>query len=116
MGYDDLGVLEVVDALFPSPMAVTAHAGDLVQWMQNPADPGGAEGEDVTAGLAPLLGQAAALGVDPGRILRADPVEAPLLVAALEHAAKLHRDRDEALAKTVVAELAAAQKRGSKKR
>jgi hypothetical protein len=45
MSYSDLGVLDVVDALFASPMAVTAHAGDLVQWMQNPTDPGGAEGE-----------------------------------------------------------------------
>ena len=70
----------------------------------------------MTAGLAPLLGQAAALGIDPGRILRADPVEAPLLVAALEHAAKLLAERDEALAKCVVAELAAAVKRGSKRR
>lgn len=40
--YDDLGVLEVVNGLFASPIAVTAHAGELVQWMQNP---GGAEGE-----------------------------------------------------------------------
>lgn len=42
MSYDDLGVLEVVEGLFASPMAITAHAGELVQWMQNP---GGAEGE-----------------------------------------------------------------------
>jgi hypothetical protein len=40
--YSDLGVLEVVDGLFASPMAVTSHAGELVQWMQ---DPGSAEGE-----------------------------------------------------------------------
>ena len=45
MTYDDLGVLEVVEALFPSPMAVTSHAGQLVQWMQDPSNPGGAEGE-----------------------------------------------------------------------
>ena len=45
MSYDDLGVLEVVDGLFASPMAVTAHAGELVQWMRDPSDPGGAEGE-----------------------------------------------------------------------
>ena len=45
MGYDDLGVLEVVEALFPSPMAVTTHAGELVTWMQDPSNPGGAEGE-----------------------------------------------------------------------
>ena len=45
MSYDDLGVVEVVEALFPSPMAVTTHAGRLVTWMQDPSDPGGAEGE-----------------------------------------------------------------------
>jgi hypothetical protein len=43
MTYSDLGVLEVVDGLFASPMAVTAHAGELVQWMQNPTDTGGDE-------------------------------------------------------------------------
>lgn len=46
MGYGDLGTLEVVEGLFPSPMAVTAHAGELVRWMQNPSDPGSAEGEE----------------------------------------------------------------------
>jgi hypothetical protein len=45
MSYDDLGVLEVVEGLFPSPMAVTAHAGELVRWMQDPSNPGSAEGE-----------------------------------------------------------------------
>lgn len=45
MSYSDLGVREVVEGLFASPMAVTAHAGELVQWMQDPSDPGGAEGE-----------------------------------------------------------------------
>ena len=70
----------------------------------------------MTAGLAPMLGQAAALGIDPGRILRADPVEAPLLMAALEHAANLQNDRDEALAKRIISELAAAMKRGGKRK
>ena len=70
----------------------------------------------MTAGLAPVLGQAAALGIDPGQLLRADPVELPLLTAALEYAAKMHNERDEALAKRVVAELAAAMKRGGKRR
>ena len=46
MSYDDLGPLEVVEALFASPMAVTAHAGDLVTWMRDPSDPGSAEGEE----------------------------------------------------------------------
>ena len=69
----------------------------------------------MTAGLAPALGQAAALGIDPGRLLRADPVERPLLEAALEHAARFVQQRDEALAKRVVAELAAAMKRGNKR-
>ena len=70
----------------------------------------------MTAGLAPALGLAAALGIDPGRLLRADEVERPLLEAALEHAAKFVQDRDEALAKRIVGELAAAMKRGSKRR
>jgi len=46
MSYDDLSALEVVEALFPSPMAVTTHSGRLVTWMQNPSDPGSAEGEE----------------------------------------------------------------------
>jgi hypothetical protein len=76
-------------------------------------------GGSVTAGLARELGYAAALGFDPRGILRADPVERPLLVAALEHAARFERERDEArieaLAKRIVAELAAAMKRGGRK-
>jgi hypothetical protein len=69
----------------------------------------------VTPELAATLGLAAALGFDPSRFLRADPVERPILEAALEHAARYARERDEALAKRVVAELAAAVKRGAKK-
>ena len=40
--YADLTVVEIVEALFASPMAVTSHAGNLVQWMQDPsgAEPG----------------------------------------------------------------------------
>ena len=38
MSYDDLSVLEVVQALFASPMAITSHAGQLVTWMQNPTE------------------------------------------------------------------------------
>jgi hypothetical protein len=41
--YGDLGVLEVVDHLFATPVAVTAHAGELAQWMQDPTV-GSAEG------------------------------------------------------------------------
>lgn len=69
----------------------------------------------MTPELAVTLGHAAALGFDPGRLLRADPVERPLLEAALEHAARFVHARDEALAKRVVAELAAAMKRGAKR-
>jgi hypothetical protein len=69
----------------------------------------------MSAELAPVLGQAAALGFDPCRLLRADPVERPLLEAALGHAAKTRAELDEALAKRVVAELAAAMKRGGRK-
>jgi hypothetical protein len=65
---------------------------------------------------APLLGLAAALGFEPSRFLRADPVERPLLEAALEHAAQWARKRDEALASLVVDKLAAAQRRGMRRR
>jgi hypothetical protein len=67
------------------------------------------------AGNAPALGQAAAFGIDPGWFLRADPVECRLLEAALEHAIRARAELDEALAKRVVAELAAAMKRGARK-
>lgn len=70
----------------------------------------------MTPELASTLGLAAALGFDPSRFLRADPVERPILEAALEHAARYHRQRDEALAQRVVAELATAVKRGAKRR
>jgi hypothetical protein len=70
----------------------------------------------VTPELASTLGLAAALGFDPCRFLRADPVERPILAAALEHAARYHRERDEALARLVVAELAGAVKRGSRRK
>jgi hypothetical protein len=70
----------------------------------------------VTGELAQTLGLAAALGFDPGRFLRADPVERPLLEAALEHAARYTQERDEALAKRIIAELAAAMKRGAKRK
>lgn len=69
----------------------------------------------MTAELARGLGQAAALGFEPGRILRADPVERPILTAAVEHAARFVRERDEALARAIVAEYAAAVKRGTRK-
>ena len=69
----------------------------------------------MTAGLAQVLGQAAALGIDPGRILRADPVERPLLLAAIEHAAKVHGERDEALAVRITNRVAEAWNRGQKK-
>ena len=69
----------------------------------------------MTAELVVVLGRAAALGIDPSRLLRADPVEAPLLARALEHAAKMQGDRDEALAKRIIAELASAMKRGGRK-
>lgn len=58
-----------------------------------------------------LLGTAAALGIPPTALLRADPVELPLLTGALEHAAKLQEDRDQALARRIIHELAQALKR-----
>lgn len=59
-----------------------------------------------------LLGLAAALGIPPTALLRADPVELPLLVEAMEHAVKWHQERDRMLARTVISEYAQALKRG----
>jgi len=61
--------------------------------------------------LTRLLGHAAALGIPPASILRADPLELPLLVGAMEHAARWHADRDKALARLIINELAQALKR-----
>jgi len=61
--------------------------------------------------LTRLLGHAAALGLQPGALLRADPVELPLLTAALEHAARWQAERDKALARLIIHELAQALKR-----
>lgn len=58
-----------------------------------------------------LLGQAAALGVPPASLLRADAVELPLVLGALEHAAEWQAERDRSLARAVVYELARAMKR-----
>lgn len=59
-----------------------------------------------------FLGQAAALGMDPSRLLRADPYELETLVAAAQYAHEYHEQRDRALARLVVRELADALKRG----
>jgi ABC-type nitrate/sulfonate/bicarbonate transport system substrate-binding protein len=59
-----------------------------------------------------MLGHAAALGIAPAHLLRADPVELPLLVAALEHAADWQREHDQHLARLIIHELAEALKRG----
>ncbi len=58
-----------------------------------------------------LLGTAAALGIPPGTILRADRQELPLLAGALEHAARFQQDRDKGLARLIISELAQALKR-----
>ena len=58
-----------------------------------------------------LLGHAAALGIAPAHVLRADPVELPLMVAALEHAANYHAERDKRLAVLIINELGRALKR-----
>jgi hypothetical protein len=52
------------------------------------------------------------LGFDPARMLRAEPDELEVLIAAANAAAEFQAQRDTALARTVVAELAAAMKRG----
>jgi hypothetical protein len=64
----------------------------------------------VTPELAQTLGLAAALGFDPSRLLRADPIE-----AALEHAARFARERDEALAAQIVNRVVDAWNRGQRK-
>jgi hypothetical protein len=69
----------------------------------------------VTPELAQTLGLAAALGFDPSRLLRADPIERPLLEAALEHAARFARERDEALAAQIVNRVVDAWNRGQRK-
>lgn len=51
------------------------------------------------------------LGVDPARILRADPVELDVLVRVARAAADHQNQRDHALARMIVSELAAALKR-----
>lgn len=61
-----------------------------------------------------VLGQAAALGIAPGALLRADTAERPLLLAALEHAATYQLERDQRLARLVINELAEATKRGKR--
>ena len=58
------------------------------------------------------MGQAAVLGIDPSRLLRADRIERELLMAASRHAHEYAEQRDRALARMVVHELAEALKRG----
>jgi hypothetical protein len=56
------------------------------------------------------MGQAMALGLDPHRMLVADPVETSLLVEAVHHAAEYNDKRDEALARRIINELSRAWK------
>lgn len=60
------------------------------------------------------LGQAAVLGIDPSRVLRADRHELAVLAAAFDHAAAFARERDDALARRVIFELGEALKRGKR--
>lgn len=59
-----------------------------------------------------FLGQAAALGISPSLVLRADPMELELLVEATKRAHDYSEERDRALARLVISELADAMKRG----
>lgn len=70
--------------------------------------PGGSLGGDFLT----FLGSAAVLGIDPSRVLRADPYEFAVLVEAARRAAEFAQKRDLALARTVVNELGQAMKRG----
>ena len=57
------------------------------------------------------MGEAAVLGLSPHIILRADPLEMPVLVDALKHAARLQHDRDKTLAVLIANNLARTLKR-----
>jgi hypothetical protein len=59
-----------------------------------------------------LLGTAAALGLSPVDLLRADPAEREVLLAALPYAREFAEARDEALARRIVNDLAESMKRG----
>ena len=59
-----------------------------------------------------LLGAAAALGIPPSTLLRADAVELDVLVAAVREAHAYLERRDENFARRIVNEYAEAQKRG----
>jgi hypothetical protein len=72
------------------------------------AGAGGSIGRD---GLI-ALGQAAVLGFDPSRLLRADPVERDVLLRAVGHAHDYVEFRDRWLAHQIIVELSQAMKRG----
>jgi uncharacterized protein YigA (DUF484 family) len=76
------------------------------------AEPGRATGGSLGRDLIGFIGSAAVLGFDPARMLRAEPAELEVLVLAARAAAEFQAQRDTALARTVVSELAAALKRG----
>jgi hypothetical protein len=59
-----------------------------------------------------VLGQAAALGISPSALLRADDVERDLLLRAVHEAHRYHEQRDRALARMIISELAEAMRRG----
>jgi hypothetical protein len=61
--------------------------------------------------LTVLMGEAAVLGLSPHLILRADPLEMPVLVDALKHAAHLQHERDKTLALMIANNLARSFKR-----
>ena len=58
-----------------------------------------------------LLGHAAALGIAPAQLLRADPVEWSVTVAALDRAAEWQHERDKNLATMIINEYGRALKR-----
>lgn len=77
------------------------------------AGPGGDRpGGSLGRGALKLLGAAATYGIDPSRILRADPVERELLLAIIREAHQHADNRDQRLARLVVSELSQALKRG----
>lgn len=59
-----------------------------------------------------MIGVGIALGLDPGLYLRADPVERAALTRALDAAGRYREKLDRRLAQMIIAELAAALKKG----
>jgi hypothetical protein len=78
------------------------------------------DGPERTGGAGGILGRpwldalavAATVGIDPVAVQRADPIERELMLAVIDGAVRRQEERDEALARRIIAALAEAIKRG----